>query len=769
MGQFPQEIVMRDASRPCALIVCLFASSLLLAEPASAGSLAGSVRAPDGARLPGVVLTVFDAEGQPVHHAISDGFGLFRIEAVREGIYTVEAALDGFETQRIAALRVGDRVAAEVDLTLQVATVREAVDVLGAGPRDSVELGSIRGSPARDVADAVADTPGVTRLRKAAVAGDIVVRGLQSRDVSVVVDGQRVQGACPNHMDPPAFHVDLAEVQRVELAKGPFDVRHQGSLGGAVNIVTQRPGGGWHGVLNVAMGSAAYANPSATASHGGPKFSLLGGGSWRRGDAYEDGSGAAFTRPANYRPSVSTLPAFAVATGWARLAWTPTAGHTWQASYTRQDSGLVLYPALQMDAPSDDTTRVSLRYESADGPAGSEAIGIHAYYTAVDHWMTDEHRVSAAVSARGYSMATQADTATVGARVEGTWRGIAFGGEASQRRWDTETRLAARQFAPQASLADATITGGGAYAETTRALGSRAALDLGGRVDRVSSRVDDTGLNTALYRAYHGRADLTHADTMISGKARVTTQLGGDATVTFGAGRSMRGPDQQERYFALSRMGSDWVGNPGLVPSANTGLEAGLAVAARGAVFGAQAFAWWIDDFIAVRPTARREMVTGVMNVNARTFANLDAFVRGAELSGRVPLGRGLTAIGSLALLRGTGRGPDADDLAEMPPSRATLAVRYDSGRFGLTLEGVGAARQPHVDDALAEATTPGFVVLNARGSLTFRRVVAAAGVTNLLDRTYAEHLSYQRDPFRAGIRVLEPGRTLFVNAALRF
>jgi len=41
-------------------------------------------------------------------------------------------------------------------------------------------------------------------------------------------------------------------------------------------------------------------------------------------------------------------------------------------------------------------------------------------------------------------------------------------------------------------------------------------------------------------------------------------------------------------------------------------------------------------------------------------------------------------------------------------------------------------------------------------------------GVTNLFDRGYAEHLSFQRDPFRSGVRVYEPGRSVFLNASLR-
>jgi iron complex outermembrane receptor protein len=43
------------------------------------------------------------------------------------------------------------------------------------------------------------------------------------------------------------------------------------------------------------------------------------------------------------------------------------------------------------------------------------------------------------------------------------------------------------------------------------------------------------------------------------------------------------------------------------------------------------------------------------------------------------------------------------------------------------------------------------------------------AALDNLLGRDYYEHLSYQRDPFRSGVRVHEPGRNLYVNMAIGF
>jgi iron complex outermembrane receptor protein len=43
------------------------------------------------------------------------------------------------------------------------------------------------------------------------------------------------------------------------------------------------------------------------------------------------------------------------------------------------------------------------------------------------------------------------------------------------------------------------------------------------------------------------------------------------------------------------------------------------------------------------------------------------------------------------------------------------------------------------------------------------------AGVRNLLDREYYEHLSYLRDPYALGVKVPEPGRTIYANAQYAF
>jgi iron complex outermembrane receptor protein len=107
-----------------------------------------------------------------------------------------------------------------LDMVLDVATFEETVSVVGEAPRATLEASELREGTAVDIGEALGWKAGLWRLRKGGIANEVVLRGLQSRDLNVLIDGQRVYGACPNHMDPAAFHVDVAEVDRVEVGKG---------------------------------------------------------------------------------------------------------------------------------------------------------------------------------------------------------------------------------------------------------------------------------------------------------------------------------------------------------------------------------------------------------------------------------------------------------------------------------------------------------------------------------------------------------------------
>jgi iron complex outermembrane receptor protein len=423
-----------------------------------------------------------------------------------------------------------------------------------------------------------------------------------------------------------------------------------------------------------------------------------------------------------------------------------------------------------MDGIFDNADRAGARFEASNLPGGWDTLMAHAYYTRVDHWMTDELRTSGAGKVREYSMGTRAKTETIGGRAELSRGSLTAGLEASRRNWNTQTMLAMQSYAVQSAMPDVTIDVAGAFATYSAEIGARWRLEAGARLDRAESAADPDLANTALSAAYHGTRQTRVTDTLPTGYLRARWRDGSWSAVA-GAGHSARLPDQQERFYALKRMGSDWVGNPSLSPSRNTGFDSELRYTRRGAEFGVSAFAYRVDDAIRVYDQARIAMVPGVMNTIARSYTNVDALTRGLEAAATVPLAPSISLATDLSLVRGTVRGASrfGSDLPEMPPARLRLRLRFDRARWNAAVEAVGSAKQDRVAADLRELPTEASAVVNVRGGWRLRGINVIAAVDNVFDTFYAEHLSYQRDPFRNGVRVYEPGRTASLSMAARF
>ena len=140
----------------------------------------------------------------------------------------------------------------------------------------------------------------------------------------------------------------------------------------------------------------------------------------------------------------------------------------------------------------------------------------------------------------------------------------------------------------------------------TRALGTRTSIDIGGRVDRIRSAADPQKANLALFTAYHGTTTTARTDVLPAGRVKLAHRAAPGVQVSLGLGHNARVAEGNERFFALRRMGTDWVGNPDLAPTRNTGLEGGLTLDGRGRSLSVNAFVNRVDGYVAVYSARRR-------------------------------------------------------------------------------------------------------------------------------------------------------------------
>ncbi|MFU8815510.1 MAG: TonB-dependent receptor domain-containing protein [Pseudomonadales bacterium] len=116
----------------------------------------------------------------------------------------------------------------------------------------------------------------------------------------------------------------------------------------------------------------------------------------------------------------------------------------------------------------------------------------------------------------------------------------------------------------------------------------------------------------------------------------------------------------------------------------------------------------------------------------------------------------------------------DDTPLAQMPPLEGRLSLAHSGERFSVGGLLRWVAEQNRVDPGrgnivgLDLGPSPAFTVLSVNGSYRLSPALAvAAGVDNVLDANYAEHLS-RSGAMVAGFvqsqRVQEPGRTLWLK-----
>jgi hypothetical protein len=111
---------------------------LAISTPALAqqlGTVAGVVKDPSGAVLPGVSVEVASAALiEKVRTAITDGAGQYRIVNLPPGAYTVTFSLTGFSTVRHEGIEVSVAVNAQVNAEMKVGAVAETITVSGQAP-----------------------------------------------------------------------------------------------------------------------------------------------------------------------------------------------------------------------------------------------------------------------------------------------------------------------------------------------------------------------------------------------------------------------------------------------------------------------------------------------------------------------------------------------------------------------------------------------------------------------------------------------------------
>ena len=236
----------------------LLVAGSLLTLPAAAlaqAVIAGSIKDTSGAVLPGVTVEASSpALIEKVRTAVSDGNGLYRIEDLRPGAYTVTFTLPGFATLKREGIQLTGTVTAAVDADMRVGGLEETVTVTGESPIVDVQSAKHETTLNNDVLKSIPTVrsynamvvvvPGVVTNLNDTVTGtsttQFPIHGGRNNEGRMTIDGLNV-GNPPGGNQPPAYVADVGNAEEVTFStSGGLGENETGGL--TMNVVPKTGG-----------------------------------------------------------------------------------------------------------------------------------------------------------------------------------------------------------------------------------------------------------------------------------------------------------------------------------------------------------------------------------------------------------------------------------------------------------------------------------------------------------------------------------------------
>src|SRR5512141_87319 len=174
-------------------------------------AFAGVVKDTTGAVLPGVTVEASSpALIEKVRSVTTDAHGVYRIENLRPGIYSLTFSLPGFSNVKKDGIELSSNFTATINADLKVGAVEETVTVSGESPVVDVQTNTKAQVLSRDVLDAVPSSHTIQSVGQLVVgvtltAPDVggsqamqqtyfTVHGLGAAQTSLMMDGMIING-----------------------------------------------------------------------------------------------------------------------------------------------------------------------------------------------------------------------------------------------------------------------------------------------------------------------------------------------------------------------------------------------------------------------------------------------------------------------------------------------------------------------------------------------------------------------------------------------
>ncbi len=635
----------------------------------------------------------------------------------------------------------------------------------------------------RNAADLFKDIPGVTLQKRSAMSIEPSLRSFKYEQMNIIYDGGfKVVNACPNRMDPATAHVIPEEVEKIEIIKGPFNVRFGQTFGAMVNLITRNTVDGKYGLKGrFQTGYETNGNNKVVLTgltYAKKKFDITTNFSYRDFGDYIDGKND--TVPAGFQSTEYSV----------KIGINPSENQRffvdWRQNFTRN----VKHAGLPMDSPKDDSYLLGVDYKIYDLAGKIKSWHVKGYYSFVDHLMTNGYLLD---QPRPNYPAMDAQTPvwsrTLGGKVELEHKP----NDNMLIYWGANADVIARNGMKNVTVnvnpntgvpldppmvkkikvwQDSQINDFGVYSQLSWKKNKNEIITAGLRLDYVWAMAKDPAPGMEqIYGNLDAKTDLVFS-TNISYRFKR-----GDKNFQVALGRGTRTPSMIERYiyrFVVFKDSRTYIGNPFLKPEVNNQFEISLVKNFESVQTGVDLYGSYFQNYITARLAP--ELATTPVSSETdpavpRQFINADAYQYGADIFIKFKFTNEWFFEADYSYVKAWNLTFD-EPLALVNPSGAYFKLKYNREKFWFDWRTEWRAAKKEFSVQFGETPTPSYWLHDfMAGYRPNNKFSIGISVSNVFDAAYYNHTTFvfRNAGPRTGQQIYEPGRNIGFMFAYKF
>jgi len=265
----------------CGAAALVLVAALQLAAQTTS-TIEGTVKDKQGLGVAGAQVHVTSAALAVDRTVTTESDGSYRVSALPPGIYEIRVSKEGFESDVFKDLEVTLNRTLTFDITMQVGSLNQTVEVNSATPLletsesstgSTITPQQIADMPinGRNYLDLLQLVPGVALNRQADPAGDDAtpILGERSGNALYLIDG------LPNRDNlngGPSAQFNQDSIMEFQVVTGGYKAEFGHASGGIINVVTRSGTNDWHGGVSVFFRNSVFDSNNIPGATSGAPF-----------------------------------------------------------------------------------------------------------------------------------------------------------------------------------------------------------------------------------------------------------------------------------------------------------------------------------------------------------------------------------------------------------------------------------------------------------------------------------------------------------------